>query len=297
MLNLETDTTISLIKEGLGMGFDIWVTYPNNLTLENNIVSSNAYKIIDVTLKHESEREISINNFDFFFIRQDPPFDMNYLTNCYLLEIHKKFNLKPFFVNDPNGIKNFTEKIFPLYFRKLMPDTIITSNLNSFEKMVNKHQTVVVKPLYHKGGEGIEKFSKNSNDSINKFLGMLEKFRTPLVVQKFLNKVSFGDKRVLLLDGTPFGVVNRIPKLGEFKANLHLGGSAVKTSLTKNEKRICRDIESFLKVNKLFFVGIDLIDENLTEINVTSPTGITQISELYDRNLGKEFWEILLKKI
>ena len=296
-LNIETDTTISLIKEGLELGVDIWITHPAKLTLNKNVASVKASRIENETLKINVEKEFTINNFDFFFIRQDPPFDMNYLTNIYLLEVHNKFNLKPFFINEPSGIKNFTEKIFPLYFMQLMPDTIITSDTKVLQKMLNKHKSVVVKPLYFKGGEGIIKLLKDQLNYKEKFESMIKKFKTPLVVQKFLEKVNFGDKRVLLIDGKPFGVLNRIPKSGEFKANLHLGGRAAKTSLTGRENNICKHLEPFLKINKLFFVGIDLIDEKLTEINVTSPTGVTQINQLYSVNLSKVFWRKLLKKI
>ena len=288
-LNIETDTTISLIKEGLELGVDIWVTHPSKLTLNNNVASVKASRIKSETLKIDIEKEFTINNFDFFFIRQDPPFNMNYLTNIYLLELHNKFNLKPFFINKPSGIKNFTEKIFPLYFVQLMPDTIITSDTKVLQKMLNKHKSVVVKPLYLKGGDGIIKLLKNQLNYKEKFESMVKKFETPLVVQKFLEKVNFGDKRVLLIDGKPFGVLNRIPKSGEFKANLHLGGRAAKTSLTGRENDICKHLEPFLKINKLFFVGIDLIDEKLTEINVTSPTGMTQINQLYSVNLSNVF--------
>lgn len=296
-LNIETDTSISLIKEGLELGIDIWVTHPAKLTLNNNVASVKASRIKNETLKIDVEKEFTINNFDFFFIRQDPPFNMNYLTNIYLLEVHNKFNLKPFFINEPSGIKNFTEKIFPLYFVQLMPDTIITSDTKILQKMLNKHKSVVVKPLYFKGGEGIIKLLKNQLNYKEKFESMVKKLETPLVVQKFLEKVNFGDKRVLLIDGKPFGVLNRIPKSGEFKANLNLGGRAAKTTLTRRENNICKHLEPFLKINKLFFVGIDLIDEKLTEINVTSPTGMTQINQLYSVNLSNVFWKKLFNKI
>ena len=175
-----------------------------------------------------------------------------------------------------------------------MPDTIITSDTKVLQKMLNKHKSVVVKPLYLKGGDGIIKLLKNQLNYKEKFESMVKKFKTPLVVQKFLEKVNFGDKRVLLIDGKPFGVLNRIPKSGEFKANLHLGGRAAKTSLTGRENNICKHLEPFLKINKLFFVGIDLIDEKLTEINVTSPTGMTQINQLYSVNLSKGVLEKII---
>ncbi len=296
-LNLKTDTTISLIRAGMVLDIDIWIAEPKNLTFHKGGLLVNAKKIEGKSLNSVEEKTLNISKFDFFFIRQDPPFNMTYLSNCYLLELHQKFQTKPVFINDPSGIKNFTEKIFPLYFSKFMPDTLITSDLFHFEMMLKKHKSVVVKPLYLKGGEGIHKLTIDNPRAKYQFQKILNKFKTPLVVQEFLVNVSNGDKRVILLDGEPIGVINRIPKPGEFKANLHLGGMASKTTLTKIETRICRNLKSFLKINKLFFVGIDLIDEKLTEINVTSPTGITQMNELSDKNLSIMFWEKLIKKI
>ena len=295
-LNFKTDTSIVLIKSAIDLNIDIWVSQPSNLTLRNKKLSVNARRIIDESFKFQEEDVLNVDKFDFVFIRQDPPFDMNYISNCYLLEIHKQFNKKPMFINDPSGIKNFTEKIYPLYFPHIMPETLITSNPNVFYEMLNNYKSVVVKPLYFKGGDGIKKFCHTNKKAKTQFKKMLSEFKTPLVVQEFLKKVNLGDKRVLLLDGKPFGVVNRIPKSGQFKANLHLGGKAAKASLTKMEKKICKSLEKSLLANDLFFVGIDLIDEKLTEINVTSPTGMTQLNQLYDCNYSKLFWKKLLNK-
>ncbi len=295
-LNFKTDTSIALIKSAIDLNINIWISHPSDLTLRNKKLSVNARRIIDESFRFQEEAVLNVDKFDFVLIRQDPPFDMNYISNCYLLEIHKQFNKKPIFINDPSGIKNFTEKIYPLYFSHIMPETLITSNLNVFYEMLNNYKSVVVKPLYFKGGDGIKKFCITNKKAKTQFKKMLSEFKTPLVVQEFLKKVNLGDKRVLLLDGKPFGVVNRIPKSGQFKANLHLGGKAAKASLTKMEKKICKSLEKSLLVNDLFFVGIDLIDEKLTEINVTSPTGITQLNQLYKLNYSNLFWEKLLNK-
>jgi len=295
-LNYETDSTISLIKNGLKIGIDVWITEPKELTLFNGRTFFNARQIIGQDLKIKKSKEVLLENFDFFFIRQDPPFDMNYITNCYLLEIHKESRKKPYFVNDPTGIKNFTEKIFPMYFKELMPRTMVTSSRKSFDGMLNRYGKLVLKSLYNKGGEGVHKISKDDKNAHKVFQEIVVKYKTPIVVQQFLNKVSKGDKRVIIIDGTPVGVVNRVPKPGEFKANLHLGAKAERTTLTKREKQICSKLKPILKKNNLFFVGIDLINEKLTEINVTSPTGITQIDQLYQTNLSNLIWKKLLIK-
>jgi len=295
-LNLKTDTSIALIKSGMKSGIDIWISEPQDLSICENRIYTSAVNVIDENFKKKKKEEIQLEKFDFFFIRQDPPFNMNYLSNCYLLEIHKKNFKKPFFINDPSGIKNLTEKIFPLYFHEYMPKTMITADKRQFLKFLKKYKTVVIKPLYLKGGEGIEKVSCDKSNALRTFNTILRNFKSPLVIQKFIEKVELGDKRVILIDGYPYGVLNRVPKKGEFKANLHLGGKAEKSTLTKKEQDICKELKPILKKNKLFLVGIDLIGEKLTEINVTSPTGINQINLLYNLDLGSTVWEILKKK-
>ena len=296
-LNFDSDTTINLIKEAIDRNIDVWIGHPKNLSFSNENASIVAKKVFNSNLNFGKSKILKLNEIDFYFIRQDPPFDMSYLTNCYLLELHKRFNKKPFFVNDPSGIKNFTEKIFPLFFYKLMPKSCVTEDEEIFLKMLHKYKRLVVKTLYNKGGEGVVKVSdENKKKAINEFVEIKKKYSVPVVVQEFLDGVIYGDKRVILIDGKPEGVINRIPKKGEFKANLHLGGQAKQTTLTKKEKKICMEIKKTLKKEKLFFVGIDLINEKLTEINVTSPTGIVQIEELMGINLASKLWEKLLNK-
>ena len=295
-LNFDSDTTINLIKEAIDRNIDVWIGHPKNLSFSNENASIVAKKVFNSNLNFGKSKILKLNEIDFYFIRQDPPFDMSYLTNCYLLELHKRFNKKPFFVNDPSGIKNFTEKIFPLYFYKLMPKSCVTEDEEIFLKMLHKYKRLVVKTLYNKGGEGVVKVSdENKKKAINEFVELKKKYSVPVVVQEFLDGVIYGDKRVILIDGKPEGVINRIPKKGEFKANLHLGGEAKQTTLTKKEKKICMEIRKTLKKEKLFFVGIDLINEKLTEINVTSPTGIVQILNLSGIDLAKKLWQKLLK--
>ena len=297
-LNLDSDTSISLIKEAKHQGIDAWICYPSDLSYRENKAFTIAHRVTKEGLKLCSPQKKDLDKFDFFFIRQDPPFDLSYLTNCYLLEMHKKFNKRPFFVNDPGSIKNFTEKIFPLYFNNLMPKNCITESKEVFLRMLKKHRKLVIKTLYNKGGEGVVKVqSTRQTEALKVFEDLKIKYSVPVVVQEFIDDVVYGDKRVILIDGKPEGVINRIPKKGEFKANLHLGGEAKQTTLTKKEKKICMEIKKTLKKEKLFFVGIDLINEKLTEINVTSPTGIVQILNLSGIDLAKKLWQKLLKKM
>ena len=295
-LDVNSDSTLNLIQEALKINIEVWIGQPKNLTYFGGKASITAKKIISKDLNFSKPKNIKIDEFYYYFIRQDPPFDMSYLTNCYLLELHKSLNKKPFFVNDPSGIKNFTEKIFPLYFSKLIPKSLVTEDEIVFLKMLRKHKCLVIKTLFNKGGEGVVKVSvENEKKAIKEFNNIKKRYSVPVVAQEFLDDVVYGDKRVILIDGKAEGVINRIPKKGQFKANLHLGGEAKKTILTKKEQKICKAIKKTLKREKLFFVGIDIINEKLTEINVTSPTGLIQIQALSGINIAKKLWAKLLK--
>ena len=204
-LNIKTDSTISIIKEALNFGIKVYVNNPDDLTLEKNSVFTNC---TDISLKGSKLsfgkiKRFNINKFDYFFIRQDPPFDLNYLTNCYLLELHQKFNEKPRFINDPGGIKNFTEKICPIYFSDLMPKTLITSDEKIFKDKLSRKKILILKTLYNKGGEGVVKVEKKEKNSLKKFKELIEAYKVPVVIQDFVSKVSDGDKRVILIEGEP----------------------------------------------------------------------------------------------
>ena len=295
-LNIKSDSTISIIQEAFKRDLEVCVTSPDKLTIKKTCAFLMCQKLNEISPKFIfSEAQLfNANEFDFFFIRQDPPFDMNYLTNCYLLELHQEFNKRPRFINCPRGIKNFTEKIFPIYFPELMPKTVITSDVNVFSKLLSKHNNLVLKTLYNKGGEGVIKVSSIDKDPNRTFLELKDNYHVPVVVQEYLQKVIEGDKRVILINGEPVGVVNRVPKKGTFKANLHLGGTALQCSLTKYEKKICDALKPYLTKNNLFLVGIDLIDNKLTEINVTSPTGLIQIKDVSKIDISKIIWDKLL---
>ena len=183
-LDFDTDTTLNLIQEALKINADVWVGYPKNLTYSDGEASITAKKIVSSDLSFGKPKNLKINEFDFYFIRQDPPFNMSYLTNCYLLELHKSFNKKPFFVNDPSGIKNFTEKIFPLFFSELMPKSLVTEDEMIFLKMLRKHKYLVIKTLYNKGGEGVVKVSdENEKKAIKEFNNIKKRYSVPVVVQ------------------------------------------------------------------------------------------------------------------
>ena len=301
-INKKTDSSYLLAKESLMRNFPTFHLHPDNVHVCENEIILNC-SILTLSEKNgiffnEQKIKKKVNDFDFFFIRQDPPFDMNYVTNTYLLElVTKRENSdKPFFINSPTGIRNFTEKIFPLYFKNIIPKTYITKNEKLIKTIVSQYGKVVVKPLYDKGGAGVDIVSNENTHGTEILKRITKNFNEQIILQEFLMKVQKGDKRVILFDGEPVGCVNRVPKKGSFKANLHLGGIAEKTTLSKKEEAICKEIRPYLLENDFFFVGIDIIDEKLTEINVTSPTGLVQINQLYKTQIEKKFWDSLIKK-
>ena len=299
-ISKSTDSTYLLAVESIKIGFDAMYCNPNDVSIDSKdliveasqlILKNNELKIIKSTKK-----KVALSKFDVVLIRQDPPFNMDYITNTYLFNIERN-KRKPFYINDPEGIRNFSEKIFPLFFKDYIPDTSITASKKVINNFLVKHKKIVVKPLYEKGGNGVfvlENKTRNKNNIISK---QTNKFSSPIILQKYLPSIVKGDKRILLINGNPVGAVNRVPLKGSFIANLHLGSHARKTHLTKKEIKICNELKPFLKKNGLFFVGIDVIGGQLTEINVTSPTGIKQINELNKTKIESQFWKEVIKKL
>ena len=230
---------------------------------------------------------------DLLWLRQDPPFNMEYLTTTYLLDFVSKETLV---INKPFWVRNFPEKFLVLNYPDLMPATIITSNIEVIQKFRDKVGDIILKPLYGNGGIGV--FKLNSKDQN---LGALvelfqEKSLEPLIIQEFLPAVSKGDKRIILLDGEILGAINRIPKRGEIRSNLHVGGQAYKTDLSQEERSICDKIGANLKDHGQIFVGIDVIGNKLTEINVTSPTGLQELEKFEKKNLTSIVWKKIEKR-
>ena len=296
-INKETDSTLALIKEALKKGFSIFIYKVDDLYLENNNLKAFAAKVLKVNLNKEKFLSlekfspISLNNYDFILIRQDPPFDMQYITSTYLLE---KLPQSCLVLNNPRSIRDCPEKLFVMDFFNLMPPTLISRHIDSILKFIKSYKKVVIKPLYGNGGSNV--FYLNKNDpNLNIIIENLLSKREHVIVQKFIKKVKYGDKRILLINGEPVGAVNRVPTNNEIRANLHIGGLAKKTKLTQREKFICNKIKYKIKEKGLFFVGIDIIDGLITEINVTSPTCIREIDFLNKTNISSIYWEQALK--
>lgn len=231
---------------------------------------------------------------DVILMRQDPPFHMGYITATHILEhIHPK----TFVVNDPASVRNAPEKIFLTRFPELIPPTMIASNADDVRAFRAEYNDIIVKPLYGNGGAGVFRISEG-DQNLASLIEMFQEFYTePFIVQKYLSDVRKGDKRIILVDGEPVGAINRVPDEGEVRSNMHVGGEARKTQLTEREKEICDIIGPVLKEQDQIFVGIDVIGDYLTEINVTSPTGIQEIQRFDGTDIASLIWDAIERRI
>ena len=235
--------------------------------------------------------ELDLAGFDIVLMRQDPPFDMAYITATHLLELLPEDG--PLVVNDPAAVRNAPEKLFVLRFRELMPPTLLTLDREAIDAFRQEHGEIVLKPLFGNGGAGVFHL-RPGDDNLGSLLEMYASvYREPVMVQRYLPEVRQGDKRIILVEGEPVGAVNRVPPEGEARANLHVGGRAVKTGLTAREREICAAIGPSLREHGLVFVGIDVIGDYMTEINVTSPTGIQEIARLDGVDLAPNIWDAI----
>ncbi|MGX6648748.1 glutathione synthase [Maricaulaceae bacterium MS644] len=280
-VNVNGDSTFDIALECHARGHEIWVYEPKHLVFEAGKVRAKARRVTQmqrvqgehVTLT--DPETLDLHGVDVVFLRQDPPFDMSYITSTHILE-----HLQPgvLVVNDPRHVRDAPEKLFVTHFEGVMPPTLITSDEKEIRAFFERHKRdIVVKPLFGNGGAGVFRI----RDSAENIASLIELFqqvsRDPLMAQAFVPDVRNGDKRVILVDGEPVGAINRVPAEGEVRANMHVGGVATESSLTKRDLELCAIIGPELKRRGLVFVGIDVIGDYLTEINVTSPTGIQEL--------------------
>jgi len=298
-INPQTDSTYALALEAQKRGYSLFSYSPDFLSLEAGIVkatgnffSLNSKKNFFFTL--QAKQKVNLSSFDVVLIRQDPPFNMNYITATYLLEM---LDRKTLVLNNPKYIRDFPEKLSMFYFKKLIPPTLISGDLDEILNFHKNNRVSIVKPLYGNGGEGIEKINANKSRNKKIIKKLLKEYKLPIVVQKFIKEIKQGDRRIILIDGEYVGSVARIPSKNSIKANFHAGGIARKTKLVFRDKKICKILKPFLKKKGLFFTGVDAIGNYLTEINVTSPTGIQEINMLNDIKIEKIFWDKLQKKL
>ena len=294
------DTSFRLAEEAELRGYSVFHYLPNNLTFSKTRIIANGH-FVKLNRKQNPSFTILKNktidighDLDILWIRQDPPFNMDYLSSTYLLDFVGNETL---IVNNPFWVRNFPEKLLVLNYPQLMPATIITSRIEVIQEFREKYGDIILKPLYGNGGAGVFKINYNDKN----FVALFELFQMnstePLIAQEFLPEVINGDKRIILLDVEILGAINRIPQKGEIRSNMHVGGKAVATELSIDEIKICEQIGSKLKEHGQIFVGIDVIGGKLTEINVTSPTGLQELEKFENKNLASKVWDKLISKI
>jgi glutathione synthase len=298
-INIDGDSSFALMLEAQARGHKLWHYHVRHLSMKAGEVTAWAHP---VTVKRERGAHYEFGppvqldlarDIDVVLMRQDPPFDMAYITATHILEhIHPKTLV----VNDPASVRNAPEKLFVLKFPELMPETLVTSDTREIIRFRQEHGDIIVKPLFGNGGAGV--FHLKPNDSnLNSLIEMFtERSREPLMVQKYLPAVRQGDKRVILIDGVALGGINRVPAEGEARSNMHVGGTPVKTVLTERELEICAKIGPELKARGMIFVGIDVIGGYLTEINVTSPTGLQELARFDGIHLERNIWDAIERR-
>ena len=298
-LHHKSDSSLMLAKEAQNRGHKIFIYEPKDLSLKDNQLFANA-STLNISKKRKyffkkgKKNTINLSSINVLLIRQDPPFNINYITATYLLE---HLSSKTLSINNPKSIRDAPEKLHVTYFKNLTPTTLISQNEKKIKNFIRKNKNLIVKPLYEKGGKGIFKISSNDKNISNKIKSILKKQKLPIVIQKYVPEVKEGDKRVMLFDGNPVGIMKRVPAKNEVRANLSRGGTAKKAILTARDKFICKKLKPWLIKEKIFFAGIDIIGNYLTEINITSPTGIVEINQLQHIQLEKKFWDLLEKKL
>ncbi len=291
-LSISGDTTFALCLEAQKRGHKIFHYTPDKLTYKNGKTTSliEPLQVMDDEDNHFTlgkPFETDFLDIDFVLMRQEPPFNMNYITYTHLLE-HLPKNTR--IINNPISVRNAPEKLLVTFFEDLMPETLISLDADAILNFQKIHKDIVLKPLYGKGGEGIIRL-QNSKDIFIKIKKFIKDQEEPIMVQPFLPEVENGDKRIILLNGEPVGCLNRIPAKGEFRSNLGVGGIPQLSELTQSDMKICKAIKPILQEMNLVFVGIDVIGKYLTEINVTCPTGVRQIKNLGGSDIPEMFWK------
>ena len=298
-IDIRGDSTFALLLEAQRRGHDVFYYTPDKLSLKEGslIAEGHSLTVEDKPGDHyrlAHPRAVDLADFDVVYLRQDPPFDMAYITTTHLLE---RIQPDTLVVNDPAAVRNAPEKVFVLDFLDLMPPTLITRDPSAIKAFRDEHRDIVIKPLYGNGGAAVFRLAEGDTNlnSLVELLGMT--FREPIMVQRYVPEVRAGDKRIILVDGEVAGAINRVPAPDETRSNLHVGGTAKKVTLTARDKEICARLGPELKKRGLIFAGIDVIGDYLTEINVTSPTGIRQVRDFGGNDIAAMIWDVVEKKV
>ena len=291
-LNPITDTSIFLAQEIQNRNYRIFYYEPKDLSLINSKIIANGFFIKFNNKKKRffkilKKQKLDLLKCKFILIRQDPPFNLEYITTTYILDkIKDRVNI----INNPTSIRNISEKLYSAKYLKFMPSTIFTKDIIEIKKFIKKHKKIILKPIHSYSGNDIHLLNKFNLKLIQKFI----KKHGHIMCQKYLSKINKGDKRVFLINGKVTGAISRVPKKGSYLSNLSKGATAINIKLTKTEKKISTIVGKHLKKEKIFFAGIDFIDQKLNgDINVTSPTGLKTLYDLTNINHAKTFWKEL----
>ena len=297
-INIAADSTFRIALEAQARGHELFYYTPDKLSYREGRVLARGWPL---TLRREvgnhytlgEEAEIDLAEWDVVWLRQDPPFDMGYITTTHILE---RIHPATLVVNDPFWVRNSPEKLLVLNFPDLTPPTLIARDLAAIRAFKAAHGDIILKPLYGNGGAGVFRLDPNDRNLASLHELFTSMSREPLIAQKFVPDVSKGDKRIILVDGEPVGAINRVPAEGETRSNMHVGGRPEKVGLTPRDLEICARIGPVLKEKGQVFVGIDVIGDWLTEINVTSPTGIQELERFDGTNTAERIWQVIEAK-
>ena len=297
-INIDGDSTFRIALEAQARGHALFYYTPDRLIYRQGRVLARGWPL---TVRREqgnhfslgAETEVDLAEMDVVWLRQDPPFDMGYITTTHLLD---RIHPKTLVVNDPFWVRNCPEKLLVLDFPDLTPPTLIARDLAMIRDFKAEHGDVILKPLYGNGGAGVFRLDPNDRNlaSLHELFTSIN--REPMIVQKYVPAVVKGDKRIILIDGEPVGAINRVPAAGETRSNMHVGGRPEPTQLTDREREICAAIGPTLREKGQIFVGIDVIGDWLTEINVTSPTGIQELERFDGTNTAERIWQVIEAK-
>jgi glutathione synthase len=297
-INIRGDSTFAMLLEAQARTYSISYYTPDRLSLRDGKVTATVRSVVvrDVVGDHVTlgePKHVDLSTFDVVLLRQDPPFDLAYITSTHILE---RIQPKTLVVNDPAHVRNAPEKVFVTDFPDLMPPTLLTRDLDAIKAFRAEHGDIVMKPLYGKGGEGVFLLTREDLNFGSLYDLFSTLFREQWVVQKFLPAVKKGDKRIILVDGEFAGAVNRVPAADDLRSNMVRGGTPAVTELTEREREICTRIGPALRERGLLFVGIDVIGDYLTEINVTSPTGIRSVKNFGGADIAALLWDKIEQK-
>ena len=299
LIDVPGDSTFAILLEAQARGHEIFYYTPPDLTLDGQrlIAHGATLRVEDKHGNHfelSDKRTVDLRDVDVILLRQDPPFDMGYITTTHLLE---RIHPDTLVVNDPNQVRNAPEKVFVLDYQDLMPPTMVTRNLEDVRAFRDKHEDIIVKPLYGNGGAGVFRL-KPGDTNLNSLVELFQlSFREPFMVQEYRDEVRQGDKRIILVDGEVAGIINRVPAEDEARSNMHVGGRAEPVELNERDREICERLGPALRERGLLFTGIDVIGPYLTEINVTSPTGIRQVKAFGGNDIAALIWDAIGRKV